>query len=523
MTVKLYSYSAEENRIDKTSYLGTATTVSGDQIEGNQNMLTPSIVISSTTMPTYNYAYIASYGRYYFIDSVIWIADSTWRLNLRVDVLFSYKTEIGSQSGVVQYSNQGMALKYDPRLVYNGAPAHTTVTPSSTGYNPGEAWILMRVLYFDDNSLHTKHTATPDVNMRYYVFNKAAFADFMYQYAMMAEAGTTVDEERAVEIGKCIVDVSLVYYFTFANFTQTTDINFNTPAINWNEGGGYAGGISFALTQGKAYMLETGDQPTPYNISWWIAPTNYAQRKAQRTCYLPFVGSMSLDMDLMGLGLTAGTYAGVQLRYDFASNAYIMIPGSAALSSGATTFDKLYKNSMIRVANMFTFPFVVDSSYQNASSVMDQQLIGVMGNMLGGAVSAVATGGASIPASAISLGMGLANMGITGEKLEYQQASSLVARGSTNGGSIDSAFITFAGSPETVSYPGAFMEVLTNEPAANFSNYQAAYGLPDGQYRSLSGMTGYYQIAEIYLTGMGKATGSERREIISLLRSGVIA
>lgn len=520
MTVKLYNYTGEEERVDKSSLLGTATSVSGDHYEGNQSILTPSIIISSATMPTYNYAYVTEYARYYFIDGVIWISDSLWRLNLRVDPLYSHKTAIGNQSGVIQYSGSGSSRKYDPRLVYNEAPTVTRVTPASTGYNPGEAWIIMRVMYFDDNGLHTTHSSIPDTNMRYYVMDKTAYLAFNQAYGVYADNPNNEDE--AVAIGKTIVDLSLVYYFTFSGFTQTTDVNFNTPEINQLEGGGWAGGKSFTITTGKIYRLEYSDIIQPYTISWNISPANYAERKAQRTCYIPFVGSMSLDLDLMGLGLSAGSYTGVQLRYDLGSNAYIMVPGTTTLSGSPNTFTTLFETGIQRAANMFTFPFVVDGSYQNADAAMTQQSMGIVANLLGGAVSAAVTGGASIPASAVSLGMGIANMGLTAERLEYQQASSLVARGSTNGGSVDMAFSKWQGSPATISYPSAFMEVRTNDAASNYTTYQLNYGYPDGEYRTLSSLSGYVQVAEIRLNNMSTATREERNQIVAALKSGVI-
>lgn len=520
MTLKLYHYTGEDNRVDKTSLLGTAITVTGDHYEGNQNILAPSVIISSATMPTYNYAYITEYGRYYFIDPPVWIADSLWRLNLRADPLYSHKTAIGNQSGVIQYSASGSPRKYDPRLVYNEAPVVTRVTPSSTGYNPGEAWVIMRVMYFDDNGLHTSHGSVPNTNMRYYVFDRDAYLAFNQLYGVYADNPN--NEDKAVAIGKTIVDLSLVYYFTFAGFTQTTDVNFNTPEINQLIGGGSAGGISFTVTTGHIFRLEYSDIIRPYTISWHVQPANYAERKAQRTCYIPFVGSMSIDLDMLGHGLDNNLYVGVQLRYDLGSNAYIMVPGIALPSGSPNIFTTLFETGIQRVANMFTFPFVIDGSYQNADAAMTQQSVGIISNLLGGAVSAAVSGGATIPASAVSLGMGIANMGLAAERIEYQQASSLVMRGSTNGGSVDMAFANWQGSPETLIYPGAFMEVRTNDAAPNYTTYQLNYGYPDGEYRTLNSLSGYVQVAEIRLNNMPNATREEREQITAALKSGVI-
>ena len=45
----------------------------------------------------YNYAYINKFGRFYFIEDWVW-SDGLWEVKMTVDVLASFKTEIGQQS-----------------------------------------------------------------------------------------------------------------------------------------------------------------------------------------------------------------------------------------------------------------------------------------------------------------------------------------------------------------------------------------------------------------------------------------
>lgn len=46
---------------------------------------------------SYTYAYISTFGRYYFIRDWIW-TDGLWEVDMEVDVLASFKTQIGNQS-----------------------------------------------------------------------------------------------------------------------------------------------------------------------------------------------------------------------------------------------------------------------------------------------------------------------------------------------------------------------------------------------------------------------------------------
>lgn len=523
MTLKLYHYTGEDERVDKSSLLGTATTITGDQWAGDQDVLNPSFIISSNTAPNYNYAYVTEYGRYYFVSAPIWLANNTWRLNLSIDPLFTYKTQIMAQSGIMQYSNQGSAMLYDPRLVYNRAPDFTRTNAASTKKRTGIPYILMRVRYFDDVGTHTLNSATPDNNMRYYVFTPAGYISFANQMAGLMSVGTT--EDLAVAISKVIVDTTLVFYFdNWPALLATTDLNFNTPEINQLQPGGTAGGYSMTIpysgTTPNMYMFEYDTELPTVNISWLIEPDTYWERKAHRSLYVPFVGSISLDLDILGQGASTAMFAGVQLKYDLASNAYVMTPGVNSITGGADSFSRIYPVSAQRCPNLFTAPFLSDQSFENADNQMMQQLLGLTGTAVGGVISTIATGGASAPASIASLGMGLANMGLTQERIDYQQAASLVLKGTSNGGSNDIAYIEYVNG--NIIYPQCFMETLTNPPAPGWDDFQAKFGKPDGVYRALTGMTGYVRFADIQLTGMSTLSLTERNDIRMLLMQGVI-
>ena len=524
MTIKLYHYSGEDERVDKASLLGTATTITGDEWAGDQDVLNPSFIISSNTVPDYNYAYVTEYGRYYFVGPPIWLANNNWRLNLSIDPLYTYKTQIMNQSGVIQYSNQGSSMYYDPRLVYNRDPDFVRAEADSTKKQSGIPFILMRVRYFDDNGLHTINTNTPDLNTRYYIMSPEGYRSFVNQYALMITGIT--NEDIAVAIGKTIMDCSLIFYLDNWPVSRgTTDLNFNTPEINMLIGGGSAGGWSFTIpyTDGvpNLWMYEYDTLTPSVRISWEIEPATYWQRKAKRTMYIPFVGTMSFDLDMMGQGASTAMYVGVELRYDLASNAYIMVPGVSAITTGPdAAFDRIYPISAQRCPNMFTAPFLSDASFENADQQARQQLLGLAGTAISGVISAIATEGASVPMTAASLGMGIANMGLQQERVGYNQATSIVLHGTANGGSQDIAFVAYPNG--SIVYPKCLMESLINPPAPGWSNFQDKFGKPDGAYRALAGMTGYVRFADIQLTGMSTLSLTERNDIRALLMQGVI-
>ena len=96
MNVYFYTFS---KRINSTAQPtgGTLHTVT---LKTPSSVMTPtiSLVWSGSGSPAaYNYAYISDYGRYYWVSN--WtFSDRQWTATLNVDVLASYKTQIGGSS-----------------------------------------------------------------------------------------------------------------------------------------------------------------------------------------------------------------------------------------------------------------------------------------------------------------------------------------------------------------------------------------------------------------------------------------
>lgn len=116
-TIRLYNFNKKPNStavpvIAGTQYQCTMKTVS--------SLLSPVIDIADTkgtgAIPLFNYAYIADFGRYYFIDDVSW-SQGIWSLSMHVDVLASFKEDIeNSRQYVIRSASQ--SNPYIPDTVY---------------------------------------------------------------------------------------------------------------------------------------------------------------------------------------------------------------------------------------------------------------------------------------------------------------------------------------------------------------------------------------------------------------------
>ena len=86
------------------------------QLKNNTSIIRPSILLSPLAndgdITTYNYCYIPKFNRYYFIVDWAWIGGA-WDISLSVDVLASFKTQIGNLSCYVERS----ADEFDTNVV----------------------------------------------------------------------------------------------------------------------------------------------------------------------------------------------------------------------------------------------------------------------------------------------------------------------------------------------------------------------------------------------------------------------
>lgn len=91
MNLRLCVNNSEKNKINKD--LTTGATLSGT-LRNESNVVNPSIVINIDNPTIYNYAYIEDFGRYYFITDYISLRTGIWQINLKSDVLMSFKDSI---------------------------------------------------------------------------------------------------------------------------------------------------------------------------------------------------------------------------------------------------------------------------------------------------------------------------------------------------------------------------------------------------------------------------------------------
>ena len=120
MLIKTYNYNGEPNRVNKTlqeneEYTGV--------LNSTVNILEPVIRFRTTNVVTFNYVYIESLHRYYFVSEIQQNGDIC-TVYLRTDVLMTYKDKILNSTGTLTKgetvngyaSNRSNAYDLRPKL-----------------------------------------------------------------------------------------------------------------------------------------------------------------------------------------------------------------------------------------------------------------------------------------------------------------------------------------------------------------------------------------------------------------------
>ena len=103
MNILLYKTTNANNDLNKT--ISDKVELVGALREAS-SVIAPSILIQSNPIG-YNYAYIPEFGRYYYIKNITAFRKGAYIVDLKCDVLMSFKEEILNMSGIVSRLTDG--------------------------------------------------------------------------------------------------------------------------------------------------------------------------------------------------------------------------------------------------------------------------------------------------------------------------------------------------------------------------------------------------------------------------------
>ena len=142
MEIKFY-YNVSDNRCINKVLLDEH--VLNGNIKEETSIINPTLTIKSSSPIIYNYLYIEKFRRYYYITNVTNVGNDLWSIDLKVDVLMSFRGDIVNFEVVAnkQTSKQYSDEYIDDGSLVTNSKTFTRVFNFPNGFNESGKYILI--------------------------------------------------------------------------------------------------------------------------------------------------------------------------------------------------------------------------------------------------------------------------------------------------------------------------------------------------------------------------------------------
>lgn len=234
LTVKFWSFAKEENST-KIPVASPNATYNTAELKDDCSIVNPIIKLKvpiTTSVYNWNYCYIQEFSRYYFVGDWIW-SSGIWIAHCKVDVMASFKTEIGSQQLYIlrAYQTALGSMLYDGNIVDSTYPC----TAGQATYTAYSSTNPFAGLYSGNDGTYIVGVVNKSASgVQYYAFNWLGFKQFCSALFTYSSGWLNIDPtEISEDLQKALVNpfqyvVSAFYlpvpvsYFTSNNIGTTT-------------------------------------------------------------------------------------------------------------------------------------------------------------------------------------------------------------------------------------------------------------------------------------------------------------
>lgn len=521
--IELDKMNCEPHLVSKTTstnllYVDTAYGVFREE----QNVLTPSINIEYRKVPDFNYVYIPSLSRYYFVTGITLVRYGIYRIDLKVDVLCTYDSDIRLQSGFIARNENS----YNPDIVDNRYPMmdvpiidfDDTIGNYHTGSLINVDWDYDR-----DNP-----PSSPNTYIALSVVNDVILTN-LTQDADKPYLTTLPTIIREVGDNPLTMTYSLSYtewgYVTGTLKSQSSLASYITGAVAY----------PFRLT--PDCIVDTGGVLTTWNLkinNLQITDDNSQAVKSyvlkgESSCYWVIADfTPPLDTNFTGslVFLNYEPYTKYQLFIPFhgwvdlsareiVNFRIIVYYGTDYTTGDGSVFvynydlDKVIYSAPVQIGiKMGTTLSNIEEITKQKQTNVANLLLGLIGSTASVVIGAVAENPVAIVAGLLSGGKAISNA-VNVNRMLIEKANCTIA-GDKLG--------MFGG------YKPILKKISYSKVAITESVYAHTQGYPNNDYDSLASYTGYTEIPEMhYVPSTYKfITKTEIDEIIALAKNGII-
>lgn len=519
---ELYTFDGEQNQVDKASDL----TIRGYYIGAFREeceILTPSVLFEFNSFPIFNYVFIPSLSRFYFVTNITCVRSNLYRVDMKIDVLYSYMDDIYNQSGFIARNENSYSTHIiDERLPISYEKYETTGdvqtaygTPSSDnainvtfGFDfSGTDYVYLLdcisnldVAYYNQLQPPTKLPLYPKISSIKVANNML----YVMEYTTMIQFVSGIFKDSSLA---SYVNSFLVFPFditTITTYTNESRLTINDKELDYSDGtfktpssvNVHADRTRALAWSSMGYVVVADFTITSY-FSDNNAFLNY-EPYSKYELYIPFVGWIELkSVDILDKRLIV--YYGVDVSNGF-----------------ATCYVKQYITQKTIFSTPCQIGIKLPINTSNAEILTREKQNNNLNMMMG------------LIASGVSVGMGVMMenpIGIVGGVLGA--GKTIASYVNKNNMMLGQAQTTFA-STDTSAYDDVtkvrfriYRPTLIPIDDDIYAHYQ---GYPINQYDELSNYSGYTEIPEIHYIPQSQTniTIREIDEIISLARKGII-
>ena len=463
MNVQFYTHKKRNNSLK----LPTDGVTIACALKDNCSVTSPVLELKTEGYPAYNYAYIPDFARYYYVNDWVYYR-GVWSCTLSVDVLTSWRSSILGTTAFVEYSSSNYSMDYTDNRVMPTQEKEITVSETPVELSP-----------FNANGCYILSVISTDANG----YNGAC-AVYALTQSQLAEFSAKITANSFLD--GIWEGIKNSFNNPFEAIVSCRWIPFSVDSLSGTVKNIL---ITYADTEAQGKLLTSNFKGQSVTMKLPRLGTDASfldvSPFVSATLYLPFVGTVELDLDAY-----------------YKSNTF-----SVDMNCDVVTGDIVY--TVGSNFNAFTSTYSGNCSTQIPLSNNGPDSIGMVAGssgIIGGIVSAV-TGIATKNPALIATGIGSMGMGGLGT------IKSAEVHTQTNG-----AISSRIGSKIALTIKAVVMRSKVLE-SVHGAGRIAAIGLPCYKTLKLSTLSGYCQCSGASVSA--PATDTELSTINELVNSGI--
>ena len=486
MTITFYNSENEKNVVVKQLSNGTSMT---GTLRMPTSVLNPVIMIDNATFPTWNYAYIDEFNRYYFVTNVVSINEKIWQIEMKVDVLMSWNTNILTQTAFISRNefiiNNQIADVRRPALSrsdisyteFLSNPFNVVESGMPDVANEKKSYIIVLGGSVNPDTMPQEYT--PPTNISPLVFpNGMQYMSMGGSQRLIATTWTQLNNLFAGSTNTDEVIAIISFPFDVVERSNAGGVFEQNARIN------IGGTMGYELTGRElspyySSIINLGSKAVTGYYGDWRDYEPYTEYKL----YLPYVGFVSLPSEEI-------------------VNHTIFVKYAVDMSNGnANAF--VICNSRIIYTQQCQIGIQIPLSRSNAYEWQRNNMLNFMSGISG--MGKLIAGGATKNASLIATGLADVGSSIYNTMQNHLMITGTLAQ------------------PNVSRYsPSKCGLYVQRQQFYTMSNYGHTIGYPVNDIGELYTYHGFTICESVHLTGFDEATHEEINEIEMLLHSGII-